>query len=309
MDTALPLLPMQNLLTPNARILLDRAHQEARRFRHDVVRPEHVLLALLKMEPEGVQAIFHVHQRDPYEIWQEVKRTQTPGHTPEQQPLTLAPEIVGLIEIAGQEAEQLRHGQIAPDHLFLALLRTAAIGPLQSAGFDLERAREEVRRRPGPIDQETMLMARRPEAPILPRQDLPAPLAPLPILTVTANPPVPPTDAEFMALDWQIQVTQIVYACTVGAIGGYLLYGNVDGAFGVGAAAFVVSLFRHSTVSAFAGGLLGFILGSKLNNTPLFLIWVGLGIFVGSFVGDFWVRFAPQPPAEETNDNEEEAMP
>ena len=73
---------MPERLTPNTRVLLDRAQHEARRFRHDAVRPEHVLLALLKMEPEGVQAIFQVHGRDPYETWQEVRRAQTLGTSP-----------------------------------------------------------------------------------------------------------------------------------------------------------------------------------------------------------------------------------
>ena len=105
-------------------------------------------------------------------------------------------------------------------------------------------------------------------------------------------------------IDWQLLLTQLILALTVGMAGGHLLFGNVDGMAGVTSVLFVVAIFRNSLIGAIACAALGWFLASKIDPTDgLAHVLLPLaGGFVGSFLGNFWRRYCPfvikpgQPP-------------
>jgi hypothetical protein len=287
--------------TPQARVLWQRAEAEAQRYGHAALEPDHLLLALAKEESEGVLEILSQHRVDPYAVWQETRRALPESKSPVEAAPAAAPVMRNVLEWAHEEAERLRHGQIASEHLFLALLRLdgAAGKRLLDMGLSLDRARAIVASRPGPVDQERMIRAERRLEPLLPpRLDEPAPLAPLPSISLPNAKPSLTADVhaetEAKPIDWQLQMTQILLTTLAGLVGGYLLYQNVDGMAGVGMAAFVLSLFRNSLTGMFAGGLLGFVIADRRFPHPMYsLLWIAAGAFVGSFTGNYWRRFAP----------------
>ncbi|MFC1911033.1 Clp protease N-terminal domain-containing protein, partial [Chloroflexota bacterium] len=132
-----------------ARKVLTSAQEEAQRFNHTYIGPEHILLGLIR-EEEGVGSrvlinlganLNKVRSAIEFVIGQSEKHTSSD--------IGLSPGAKRVIELAIDEARYLSHSYIGTEHLLLGLLREGsgvAARVLDSFGITLERVRSEIGR-------------------------------------------------------------------------------------------------------------------------------------------------------------------
>lgn len=139
---------MNERFTDRARKVIQLACQEAKRFNHEYVGTEHILLGLVK-EGSGVAAnVLRSLNIDLIKFRREVEKIIQSGPdmvTMEKLPLT--PSAKQVIEYAVEESLGFRHGYVGTEHLLLGLLREQdgiAAKILTNLGATLEAARNEV---------------------------------------------------------------------------------------------------------------------------------------------------------------------
>jgi ATP-dependent Clp protease ATP-binding subunit ClpC len=139
---------MFDRFTDRARKVMGLARQEAQRFNHQYIGTEHILLGLIQ-EGSGVAAnVLRNLDVDPDKIRQEVEKIVQDGPTMAtlgQLPFT--PRAKKVLELASEEATNLRHNYIGTEHLLLGLIREnegVAAQVLMNLGLKLEEVREEV---------------------------------------------------------------------------------------------------------------------------------------------------------------------
>lgn len=137
-----------NRFTERARKVILLAKEEAKRFNHDYIGTEHILLGLVK-EGEGVAAaVLTSLGLDSENIREEVEKLVQPGLAKvvaEDIPFT--PRAKKVIELAMDEARNLGHNYIGTEHLLLGLIREGdgvASQVLMNMGLDLKSVRDEV---------------------------------------------------------------------------------------------------------------------------------------------------------------------
>lgn len=135
--------------TERARKVMTLANEEAYRYHHDGVGPEHVLLAIMS-EGGGVAAIaLNRLQVQPSEVRKQIETLHPAGKQ------STGDSLIGMtaqgkasIELAVQEARSLDHHYIGTEHLLLGLLGEEAglaNQVLLKSGVTLEKARELVK--------------------------------------------------------------------------------------------------------------------------------------------------------------------
>ncbi|NQT22768.1 MAG: ATP-dependent Clp protease ATP-binding subunit [Candidatus Omnitrophica bacterium] len=139
---------MFNRFTERARKVILLAKEEAKRFNHDYIGTEHILLGLVR-EGEGVAAaVLASMGLSPGKIRIEVEKFVQPGpSTIIQGDIPFTPKAKKVIELAMDEARNLGHNYIGTEHLLLGLIREGegvASQVLMSLGLDLDRVRMEV---------------------------------------------------------------------------------------------------------------------------------------------------------------------
>lgn len=139
---------MFNRFTERARKVIVYAKEEARRFNHDYIGTEHLLLGLIR-EGEGVAAaVLQKLGVDLETIRIEVEKLVQPG--PQTQVLgdiPFTPRAKKALELSAEEARSLGHNYIGTEHLLLGLVREGegmAYRVLLNLGLDLNRLRNEV---------------------------------------------------------------------------------------------------------------------------------------------------------------------
>ena len=139
---------MFNRFTERARKVIILAKEEARRFNHDYIGTEHILLGLIR-EGEGVAAaVLEKMGMDLQTIRLEVEKVVQPG--PSTQILgdiPFTPRAKKALELAAEEARALGHNYIGTEHILLGIIRegeSVASQVLLNLGLDLERVRNEV---------------------------------------------------------------------------------------------------------------------------------------------------------------------
>ncbi len=139
---------MFNRFTERARKVIILAKEEARRFNHDYIGTEHVLLGLIR-EGEGVAAAVLEKMGVSLEnIRLEIEKLVQPG--PATQiigDIPFTPRAKKALELAAEEARSLGHNYIGTEHLLLGLIREGegvASQVLLNLGLDLSRVRNEV---------------------------------------------------------------------------------------------------------------------------------------------------------------------
>ena len=131
-----------------AKRVLALAQDEAIRFNHNYIGPEHLLLGLVR-EGEGVAA------RALDSLGVELSKARTAVEfkigrgdgTTRPSEITLMPRTKKIVELAIDEARKLGHSHIGTEHLLLGLLResgTMASEVLESLGVSLDKARHQV---------------------------------------------------------------------------------------------------------------------------------------------------------------------
>ncbi len=139
---------MFNRFTERARKVIVFAKEEARRFNHDYIGTEHLLLGLIR-EGEGVAAaVLQKLGLDLETIRIEVEKLVQPG--PQTQVLgdiPFTPRSKKALELSAEEARALGHNYIGTEHLLLGLVKEGegmAYRVLLNLGLDLNKLRNEV---------------------------------------------------------------------------------------------------------------------------------------------------------------------
>jgi ATP-dependent Clp protease ATP-binding subunit ClpC len=141
-------MPMFNRFTERARKVILLAKEEAKRFNHDYIGTEHILLGLVR-EGEGVAAaVLASFGLSPDKIRLEVEKLVQPGpSTVISGDLPFTPKAKKVIELAMDEARALGHNYIGTEHLLLGLIKEGegvASQVLMNLGLELDKVREEV---------------------------------------------------------------------------------------------------------------------------------------------------------------------
>ncbi|OGW75872.1 MAG: hypothetical protein A2Z72_04310 [Omnitrophica bacterium RBG_13_46_9] len=139
---------MFNRFTERARKVILLAKEEAKRFNHDYIGTEHILLGLIR-EGEGVAAaVLASLGLNSDKIRFEVEKLVQPGPaTIVSGDIPFTPKAKRVIELAMEEARELGHNYIGTEHLLLGLLREGegvASQVLMNLGLDLDKVRMEV---------------------------------------------------------------------------------------------------------------------------------------------------------------------
>ncbi|NLE65422.1 MAG: ATP-dependent Clp protease ATP-binding subunit [Elusimicrobia bacterium] len=139
---------MFNRFTERARKVIVYAKEEARRFNHDYIGTEHLLLGLIR-EGEGVaSAVLQKLGVDLESIRIEVEKLVQPG--PQTQvvgDIPFTPRSKKALELSAEEARALGHNYIGTEHLLLGLVKEGegmAYRVLLNLGLDLGKLRNEV---------------------------------------------------------------------------------------------------------------------------------------------------------------------
>jgi len=139
---------MFNRFTERARKVLVLAKEEARRFNHDYIGTEHILLGLVR-EGEGVAcAVLQNLGADLERLRLEIEKLITSGSvTSVVGDIPFTPRAKKALELAAEEARSLGHNYIGTEHILLGLIREGeglANQVLYGMGIDLEKVKEEI---------------------------------------------------------------------------------------------------------------------------------------------------------------------
>ena len=139
---------MFNRFTERARKVILLAKEEAKRFNHDYIGTEHILLGLIR-EGEGVAAaVLQNLGLSSDQIRLEVEKlVQLGPSTIVSGDIPFTPKAKKVIELAMDEARNLGHNYIGTEHLILGLIREGegiAAQVLVNLGLDLGKVRQEV---------------------------------------------------------------------------------------------------------------------------------------------------------------------
>jgi ATP-dependent Clp protease ATP-binding subunit ClpC len=139
---------MFNRFTERARKVIILAKEEAKRFNHDYIGTEHILLGLIR-EGEGVaSAVLQNMGLGLDKIRVEIEKMVQPGPaTVISGDIPFTPRAKRVVELSMEEARQLGHNYIGTEHLLLGLLSEGegvAAQVLMNLGLDLTKVRNEV---------------------------------------------------------------------------------------------------------------------------------------------------------------------
>ncbi len=139
---------MFNRFTERARKVLVLAKEEARRFSHDYIGTEHILLGLVR-EGEGVAcAVLQNLGINLDVLIREIEKLMSPGSvTPVAGDIPFTPRAKKALELAAEEARYMGHNYIGTEHILLGLVREGeglASQVLFNMGVDLDKIKEEI---------------------------------------------------------------------------------------------------------------------------------------------------------------------
>ena len=140
-------LPSNNF-TPRAQQVLSLAKKEAKRFGHDYVGTEHLLLGLIKLGQGVAVSVLESMNLDLETVRMEVeKHSGAGGETMQDGELPLTPRVKKVLQLAAQEARALNYNYIGTEHILLGLLKEGdgvAAKILNNLKVDAEAVRTEV---------------------------------------------------------------------------------------------------------------------------------------------------------------------
>lgn len=139
--------PLYDKYTDRAKRTLALATEEARRFGHNYIGTEHLLLGLVRGE-EGIAA------RVLADLGVDIGKTRSAvefiigrGDHVRVGDISLTPRAKKAIEFATEESRRLGHEHISAEHILLGMVREGegiAVGILESLGVDLDKLRQRV---------------------------------------------------------------------------------------------------------------------------------------------------------------------
>jgi ATP-dependent Clp protease ATP-binding subunit ClpA len=138
--------------TERAKKVMALARDEAKRFNHNYIGTEHLLLGLVDVEQGVAARVLRLLGVDLPRVREAVMFVVGRGEGPVPEVPALAPRAQRMIDLAVEEAGALGHRYVGTEHLLLALTRTddrglegaIAIGILQGLGVDPAQVRVQV---------------------------------------------------------------------------------------------------------------------------------------------------------------------
>jgi len=141
-------LPAIDNFEPAALQTLQMAPDEARRFNHDFVGTEHLLLALTRSGSKAVANVMQKLGAGEEILRREIERIVSTGAATVTAPrIPYTPRARKSLRLAADEARKLNRPHVQPEHIFLGLLREGsgvAALVLKNLGVRLETARAEI---------------------------------------------------------------------------------------------------------------------------------------------------------------------
>ncbi|MFW6414146.1 MAG: ATP-dependent Clp protease ATP-binding subunit [Verrucomicrobiota bacterium] len=137
-----------NNFTPRAQQVLVLAKREAKRFGHNYVGTEHLLLGIIKLGQGVAVSALEAMDLDIETVGYEVEKHSGPRQDTQQEgepPLT--PRVKRVLALAAKEARTLNYNYIGTEHLLLGLLREGdgvAAKILRNLNVDAEAIRNEI---------------------------------------------------------------------------------------------------------------------------------------------------------------------
>jgi ATP-dependent Clp protease ATP-binding subunit ClpC len=133
---------------PVARQALEFAPEEARRFRHDFVGTEHLLLGLIHSGSQTVSKVMHKFGISLEAVSREIELFVSTGATPvTAATIPFTPRAREALQLAAEEARRLGQPHVRAEHIFLGLLREGggvAAVVLEKLNVRLDGARAEI---------------------------------------------------------------------------------------------------------------------------------------------------------------------
>ncbi|WP_369690528.1 Clp protease N-terminal domain-containing protein [Planomonospora sphaerica] len=139
--------PLSRLLTENASQVLDLAKEEARSSQHGQVSPEHLLLAIARLDSGIATDVLRELGISPHAVRDEVARHTVHSLRKSAEEITLALRTERTLKLSRHEAARFGNVHIGTEHLLLGVIREgegSASGPLATLGVNLPRARQAV---------------------------------------------------------------------------------------------------------------------------------------------------------------------
>ncbi len=137
-------------LTEKAKKVLDvYAQEEAKKLRHDLVLPEHILLGLLK-ENDGIASrVFSRLNIDRSKVQSDLEKLLKKGDSPQfYSTIATSPRVQKVIAKAAEEARSLGHNGIGTEHLLLGVMKegiqNTSSSVLHNAGLNVGSVRSEI---------------------------------------------------------------------------------------------------------------------------------------------------------------------
>src|SRR2546430_15897267 len=135
--------------TERARRVLTLAQEEAQRFNHNYIGPEHLLLGLIRGQDGVAAKVLANLGVELNKVRSAVEFIIGRGDRAVLGEIGLTPRAKKVIQLAVDEARRINHHYIGTEHLLLGLVREGegiAAGVLESLGVNLERVRAETTR-------------------------------------------------------------------------------------------------------------------------------------------------------------------
>jgi ATP-dependent Clp protease ATP-binding subunit ClpC len=130
--------------TRHARKALLLGQEEAQRFGHDSVTPEHLLLGLIKQGDSTAASIVRSLQIELVQLRQEIERQLQRIDRQVPLALRLAPRTRRVLELAAEEAQQMHSPSVGTEHVLLGTLREGGDSAtvLESLGVSIVAVRQ-----------------------------------------------------------------------------------------------------------------------------------------------------------------------
>jgi Zn-dependent protease len=109
--------------TKDARRVLLLAQEQATRFNHNQIGPEHILLGIVSEKDNLAASILESLNVDPLQVRNRVEQAMEPGQGAGQHKLSLTSRSRRVIELAVDEARSNGYSHIGPEHILVGLLR------------------------------------------------------------------------------------------------------------------------------------------------------------------------------------------
>jgi chorismate mutase len=136
-----------NNLTPQSKLVLTLAREQASRFNHKFLGSEHLLLGLIKIGQGGAANVLKKMGLDLETVRLEVEKQVGARLSKKQLAIVITPRVKKVLNRAAKEAKQLQHAYVGTEHILLGLLREGdgvAARVLNNLDVDLKETRKEI---------------------------------------------------------------------------------------------------------------------------------------------------------------------